>query len=71
MTPQVGAQLVPVQLQPPNWDIPRQQLQQAFSDKTKFILVNTPHNPTGKVSKSSWQNHDKDHHIAAKWTYLT
>lgn len=49
MAQQVGAKLVPVQLQPPNWDIPRQQLEAAFSDKTKFILVNTPHNPTGKV----------------------
>jgi aspartate/methionine/tyrosine aminotransferase len=46
---QVGAKLVPVQLQPPNWDIPRQQLEAAFNEKTKFILVNTPHNPTGKV----------------------
>jgi hypothetical protein len=49
--PQVGAKLVPVQLQPPNWDIPRQQLEAAFSDRTKFILVNTPHNPTGKVGR--------------------
>lgn len=46
---QVGAKLVPVQLQPPDWSIPEQQLRAAFSDKTKFILVNTPHNPTGKV----------------------
>lgn len=46
---QVGAKLVPVQLQPPDWSIPVQQLQAAFSVKTKFILVNTPHNPTGKV----------------------
>lgn len=46
---QVGAKLVPVQLQPPNWDMPRDQLAAAFTDKTKFILVNTPHNPTGKV----------------------
>jgi hypothetical protein len=46
---QVGAKLVPVQLQPPNWSIPEDQLRAAFSDKTKFILVNTPHNPTGKV----------------------
>lgn len=49
MAQQVGAKLVPVQLQPPDWSIPEQQLRAAFSDKTKFILVNTPHNPTGKV----------------------
>lgn len=54
---QVGAELVPVQLQPPNWDIPRQQLQEAFTDKTKFILVNTPHNPTGKVNTPQLADH--------------
>lgn len=42
---------MPVQLQPPNWSIPEQQLRAAFSDKTKLILVNTPHNPTGKVRR--------------------
>jgi Aminotransferase class I and II len=47
---QVGAKLVPVQLQPPNWDVPCAALEAAFSERTKFILVNTPHNPTGKVS---------------------
>lgn len=46
---QVGAKLVPVQLQPPNWSIPEDQLRAAFTEKTKFVLVNTPHNPTGKV----------------------
>ncbi|GBF97164.1 aminotransferase [Raphidocelis subcapitata] len=49
MCAQVGAKLVAVQLQPPEWSIPEQQLEAAFSERTKFILVNTPHNPTGKV----------------------
>ena len=44
-----GATPVVVRLEPPDWDLPRERLAQAFSDKTKFILINTPMNPTGKV----------------------
>ncbi len=36
-------------LRPPNWAIDRKELTALFSDKTKLILINTPHNPTGKV----------------------
>ena len=36
-------------LRPPDWTIDREQLGALFSPKTKLILVNTPHNPTGKV----------------------
>jgi N-succinyldiaminopimelate aminotransferase len=36
-------------LTPPDWSIDPAQLVALFSDKTKLILVNTPHNPTGKV----------------------
>lgn len=36
-------------LKPPDWAIDRQELAALFSDKTKLILINTPHNPTGKV----------------------
>ncbi len=49
MAEAAGAVLVPVQLQPPEWSIPRAALEAAFSERTKLILVNTPHNPTGKV----------------------
>eukprot|EP00879_Flechtneria_rotunda_P032011 GHRR01035155.1.p1 GENE.GHRR01035155.1~~GHRR01035155.1.p1 ORF type:complete len:232 (+),score=65.23 GHRR01035155.1:254-949(+) len=49
MARQVGGKLVPVQLQPPTWSISEQQLREAFNERTKLILVNTPHNPTGKV----------------------
>lgn len=31
------------------WELDYQELEQALSPKTKMILVNTPHNPTGKV----------------------
>jgi len=38
-----------VRLQPPNWDLPRDELAAAFGPKTKAILFNSPMNPTGKV----------------------
>ncbi len=36
-------------LRPPNWPINGDELARLFSDKTRLILVNSPHNPTGKV----------------------
>jgi N-succinyldiaminopimelate aminotransferase len=36
-------------LRPPDWVIDQDKLAALFSDKTKLIVVNTPHNPTGKV----------------------
>ncbi len=38
-----------VRLQPPRWELPRQELAAAFGPRTKAILLNTPMNPTGKV----------------------
>ncbi|MDP6707304.1 MAG: aminotransferase [Alphaproteobacteria bacterium] len=38
-----------VRLSPPDWELPRDKLAAAFSDKTKLVLINTPMNPTGKV----------------------
>ncbi len=38
-----------VRLEPPEWDLPQEQLEAAFSDRTKLILLNNPMNPTGKV----------------------
>jgi N-succinyldiaminopimelate aminotransferase len=38
-----------VRLEPPYWELPRTELEAAFSDKTKVILVNTPMNPCAKV----------------------
>ena len=35
-------------LHPPDWHIDREALAALFSDKTKLIILNTPHNPTGK-----------------------
>jgi aspartate/methionine/tyrosine aminotransferase len=38
-----------VRLEPPDWSLPREALTAAFGPRTKAILLNTPHNPTGKV----------------------
>lgn len=51
-----GGVAVPVPLVPDagatssaGWRLRREDLEQAFSSKTKAIVLNTPHNPTGKV----------------------
>src|SRR5277367_6653059 len=38
-----------VKLHAPDWHFDPAELRQAFSPRTKAIIVNTPHNPTGKV----------------------
>lgn len=38
-----------VQLQPPNWSFTAQDLEEAFSPKTKLVLINDPLNPAGKA----------------------
>jgi len=43
------AKPVYVPLEPPNWTLDPERLRRAFSSRTKAIVVNTPHNPTGRV----------------------
>jgi len=38
-----------VTLYPPEWRFDPDELRAAFSDRTRAIIINTPHNPTGKV----------------------
>jgi aspartate/methionine/tyrosine aminotransferase len=38
-----------VRVAPPHWDLPRADLEAAFSDRTKLIIINSPMNPAGKV----------------------
>jgi aspartate/methionine/tyrosine aminotransferase len=38
-----------VRLEAPDWRLPREALEAAFSPKTKLLVLNTPMNPTGKV----------------------
>ncbi|HXI86262.1 MAG TPA: aminotransferase [Parvularculaceae bacterium] len=44
-----GAKPVVVPLRPPEWRIDEDALSRALSAKTKLIVLNTPHNPTGHV----------------------
>jgi len=48
-----GATLRYVQLHPPHWDFDEAELRSAFSDRTRAIVINSPHNPTGKVFSRS------------------
>ncbi len=38
-----------VTLYPPSWTFDPAELRAAFNDNTRAIIINTPHNPTGKV----------------------
>ncbi|MEK9845449.1 aminotransferase [Thalassospira sp.] len=38
-----------VRVTPPHWELPREELAAAFSEKTKLILINSPQNPCSKV----------------------
>jgi len=38
-----------VRMEPPNWALPVDALRAAFSPRTKLLVLNTPHNPSGKV----------------------
>jgi aminotransferase len=42
-----------VTLHEPDWSIDADELRAAFSSRTRGIVVNTPHNPTGKVFSSA------------------
>jgi aminotransferase len=44
-----GALPVFVALEPPRYELDVERLRRAFSKNTRAILVNTPHNPTGRV----------------------
>jgi len=44
-----GATLRPVPLRAPGFDVDDDELAAAFSERTRVVLVNTPHNPTGAV----------------------
>ena len=48
-TRMAGGTFTPLRLQPPDWSFDRDELRAAITDQTRVILLNTPHNPTGKV----------------------
>lgn len=38
-----------VRIEPPDWELPREALAAAFSERTKLLILNSPTNPAGKV----------------------
>lgn len=44
-----GGIVKPIQLNAPDYDIPWDKVKDLVSNKTKLIIINTPHNPTGYV----------------------
>lgn len=44
-----GATPIYVPLHPPNWTLDPDELRAAFTSKTRAIIFNSPHNPTGRV----------------------
>ncbi|GFQ02458.1 kynurenine--oxoglutarate transaminase 1 [Phtheirospermum japonicum] len=44
-----GGVPVYVGLDPPNWTLNSDKLDKSFTDKTKALVLNSPHNPTGKI----------------------
>jgi aspartate aminotransferase len=45
----VGAEPVKVHARPDDWDLDVPSIESAITDRTSAVLINTPHNPTGKV----------------------
>lgn len=45
----IGARPKIVNLSPPDWEVSKQELERAITADTKLVVINTPHNPTGKV----------------------
>lgn len=46
-----GATLKPITLEAPGWTFSAEAAAAAFGPRTRVLLLNTPHNPTGKVFK--------------------
>lgn len=44
-----GAKIKGVTLRPPDFSVPVDEIKSAISKNTRAILINTPHNPTGKM----------------------
>lgn len=45
----VGAVVIPVTLSAPNFNFDSKELIAAINSKTKMLIINNPHNPTGKI----------------------
>lgn len=53
----VGGKTVHIPLNAPEFSVDWDQVKSAITDKTRMVIVNTPHNPTGAIwSKQDWLN---------------
>ncbi|KAF1022571.1 MAG: Methionine aminotransferase [Acinetobacter bereziniae] len=53
----VGGKAVHIPLNAPEFSVDWDQFKSAITDKTRMVIVNTPHNPTGAIwSKQDWLN---------------
>lgn len=53
----VGAKPIHIALNAPDFSVDWNQVKSAITDKTRMVIVNTPHNPTGAIwSKQDWLN---------------
>lgn len=52
-----GATIRCVPLKPPDWKFDQESLKRAFTERTKALIINTPHNPTGKVFSAEEMNY--------------
>ena len=53
----VGAKAIHIPLVAPEFSVNWNQVKDAINDKTRMIIVNTPHNPTGAIwSRQDWLN---------------
>ena len=43
----------PIPLEPPGWRVEPEEVAAAVSDRTRVLLVNSPHNPTGRVLEAT------------------
>jgi N-succinyldiaminopimelate aminotransferase len=44
-----GAAVRPIELEPPGWRVEREAVAAAVTERTRVLLLNSPHNPTGRV----------------------
>lgn len=52
----VGGKVIHIPLQAPDFSVDWNRVQHAINHKTRMVIVNTPHNPTGALwSKQDWQ----------------
>ncbi|MCJ8160899.1 methionine aminotransferase [Acinetobacter zhairhuonensis] len=52
----VGAKAIRIPLTAPDFQVDWNKVAEAINDRTRMVIVNTPHNPTGAIwSKQDWQ----------------